>query len=124
MLYLRMYHLLIKVNSTITMARCLATCLDIVEDFVKRIVTLIKDINHDVLVIVVQLMTQVLIMDQKNKEENGIGTNENSLCQNSFLRLVPSLVKLLRNLISASGSVDRLFSSSDIKFIMFTRDRK
>ena len=58
-------------------------------------------------------------MDQKNKEENGIGTNEDSLCQHFFLRLVPSLVKLLRNLTSASRSVDRFVSSSDINFNMF-----
>ena len=69
-------------------------------------------------------MTQVLIMDQKNKKENGIGTNEDSLYQNSFLRLVPSLVKLLRNLTSTSGSIDRFFSSSDINFIIFAKDRK
>ena len=109
---------------SIAMASCLATCLYIVEDFVERVVTLIKDVNHGVLVTVVQLMTQVLIMDQKNKKENGIGTNEDSLCQNSFLRLVPSLVKFLRNLISTSGFIDKFFSSSDINFIMFARDRK
>ena len=109
MLYFRIYYLLIKVNSTIVMARCFATCPGTAEDFVKRAVTLIKDINHSILVTVVQLMTKVLIMDQKNKEENGIGTNEDSLCQNLFQRLVPSLVKLLRNLISTSGFVDRLF---------------
>ena len=44
---------LIKVNSTIAMARCLITSPDIVEDFVERVVTLIKDIDHGVLVIVV-----------------------------------------------------------------------
>ena len=109
---------------SIAMASCLATCPYIVEDFVERAITLIKDVNHGVLVTVVQLMTQVLIMDQKNKEENGTGTNEDSLCQIFFLRLVPSLVKLLRNLISASESVDRFFSSSDINFIIFARDRK
>ena len=50
MLYFRIHYLLIKVNSTIAMARCLATCPDIVEDFVERVVTFIKDINHGVLV--------------------------------------------------------------------------
>jgi len=93
----------LRKKACLAMARCLAKCPDMVEDFVERVVTLLKDRNHGVLVTVVQLMTQVLIMDQKNKEEEGIGANEDSPCQNSFLRLVPSLVKLLRNLISASG---------------------
>ena len=49
------------------MARCVAMFLDIVEDFLDRDATLIKDKKHGVLITVVQLITQVLIVDQNNK---------------------------------------------------------
>jgi len=80
-----------------------------VEDFVERVVTLLKDRSHGVLITVVQLMTQVLIMDQKNAEmeREGDGRDEDETpCQAAFSRLVPSLVKLLRNIIGGSYASD------------------
>jgi AP-1 complex subunit gamma-1 len=94
----------LRKKACLAMARCLTKCPEMVEDFVDRVVTLLKDRNHGVLITVVQLMTQVLIMDQKNMELEGYGDDEISPCQDAFLRLVPSLVKLLRNIISGGYS--------------------
>eukprot|EP00555_Chaetoceros_dichaeta_P012001 CAMPEP_0198256492 /NCGR_PEP_ID=MMETSP1447-20131203/6413_1 /TAXON_ID=420782 /ORGANISM="Chaetoceros dichaeta, Strain CCMP1751" /LENGTH=213 /DNA_ID=CAMNT_0043943165 /DNA_START=112 /DNA_END=750 /DNA_ORIENTATION=+ len=58
----------LRKKACLAMARCLTKCPDMVEDFVERVVTLLKDRSHGVLITVVQLMTQVLIMDQKNAE--------------------------------------------------------
>ena len=93
----------LRKKACLAMARCLTKCPEMVEDFVDRVVTLLKDRNHGVLITVVQLMTQVLIMDQKNMELEGCADDEISPCQDAFLRLVPSLVKLLRNIISGGG---------------------
>ena len=92
----------LRKKACLAMARCLTKCPEMVEDFVDRVVTLLKDRNHGVLITVVQLMTQVLIMDQKNMELEGYGDDEISPCQDAFLRLVPSLVKLLRNIINTN----------------------
>lgn len=94
----------LRKKACLAMARCLTKCPEMVEDFVDRVVTLLKDRNHGVLITVVQLMTQVLIMDQKNMELEGCDEDEISPCQDAFLRLVPSLVKLLRNIISGGYS--------------------
>jgi len=101
----------LRKKACLAMARCLTKCPDMVEDFVERVVTLLKDRSHGVLITVVQLMTQVLIMDQKNN--NVHADDEVSPCQAAFLRLVPSLVKLLRNIIGAGYSGDHDAGGAD-----------
>jgi AP-1 complex subunit gamma-1 len=76
-----------------------------VEDFVDRVVTLLKDRNHGVLITVVQLMTQVLMIDLRNAEEEGEDPFDTE-CRRAFLRLVPMLVKMLRNLLGSGFSPD------------------
>lgn len=93
----------LRKKANLAMARCLTKCPDMVEDFVERVVTLLKDKNHGVLITVVQLMTQVLMIDMKNAVEEGENPFETE-CRKAFLRLVPMLVKMLRNLLSSGYS--------------------
>mmetsp|Transcript_14919 Transcript_14919/g.36601 ORF Transcript_14919/g.36601 Transcript_14919/m.36601 type:complete len:964 (-) Transcript_14919:1151-4042(-) len=93
----------LRKKANLAMARCLTKCPDMVEDFVDRVVTLLKDKNHGVVITVVQLMTQVLMIDLKNAEEEGEDPFDTD-CRKAFLRLVPMLVKMLRNLLSSGYS--------------------
>jgi len=93
----------LRKKANLAMARCLTKCPDMVEDFVERVVTLLKDKNHGVLITVVQLMTQVLMIDLKNAEEEGEDPFDTD-CRRAFLRLVPMLVKMLRNLLGSGFS--------------------
>ena len=93
----------LRKKANLAMARCLTKCPDMVEDFVDRVVTLLKDRNHGVLITVVQLMTQVLMIDLKNAEEEGEDPFDTE-CRRAFLRLVPMLVKMLRNLLGSGFS--------------------
>lgn len=93
----------LRKKANLAMVRCLTKCPDMVEDFVDRVVTLLKDKNHGVLITVVQLMTQVLMIDMKNAEEEGENPFDSD-CRKAFLRLVPMLVKMLRNLLSSGYS--------------------
>lgn len=93
----------LRKKANLAMARCLTKCPDMVEDFVDRVVTLLKDKNHGVLITVVQLMTQVLMIDLKNAEEEGENPFDTD-CRKAFLRLVPMLVKMLRNLLGSGYS--------------------
>jgi len=93
----------LRKKAGLAMARCLTKCPDMVEDFVDRVVTLLKDKNHGVLITVVQLMTQVLMIDLKNAEEEGEDPFQTD-CRNAFLRLVPMLVRMLKNLQSPGHS--------------------
>jgi AP-1 complex subunit gamma-1 len=90
----------LRKKACLAMARCLTKCPEMVEDFVDRLVSMLKDKSHGVLVCVVQLMTQVLIIDYKNAEQEGLDPLETD-CRAAFLKLVPSLVKMLRNLIGS-----------------------
>jgi len=93
----------LRKKANLAMARCLTKCPDMVEDFVDRVVTLLKDKNHGVMITVVQLMTQVLMIDYQNAlegDENPFDTD----CRKAFLRLVPMLVKMLRSLLSSGHS--------------------
>jgi len=99
----------LRKKACLAMARCLTKCSDMVEDFVDRVVSLLNDRSHGVLITVVQLMTRVLVMDrQYYEEEEGVpeGADYDSPCRTAFLKLVPSLVKLLRNLLSMGYSPD------------------
>jgi AP-1 complex subunit gamma-1 len=93
----------LRKKAGLAMARCLTKCPDMVEDFVDRVVTLLKDKNHGVLITVVQLMTQVLMIDLRNAEEEGEDPFHTD-CRKAFLRLVPMLVKMLKNLQSPGHS--------------------
>jgi len=95
----------LRKKANLAMARCLTKCPDMVEDFVERVVTLLKDKNHGVLITVVQLMTQVLMIDLTNAEEEGEDPFDTD-CRKAFLRLVPMLVKMLRNLLGSGFSPD------------------
>ena len=98
----------LRKKACLAMARCLTKCSDMVEDFVDRVVSLLNDRSHGVLITVVQLMTRVLVMDREYNEDEQEGINEgddyDSVCRTAFLKLVPSLVKLLRNLLSMGYS--------------------
>eukprot|EP00559_Dactyliosolen_fragilissimus_P007250 CAMPEP_0184865280 /NCGR_PEP_ID=MMETSP0580-20130426/17515_1 /TAXON_ID=1118495 /ORGANISM="Dactyliosolen fragilissimus" /LENGTH=965 /DNA_ID=CAMNT_0027364403 /DNA_START=20 /DNA_END=2917 /DNA_ORIENTATION=- len=102
----------LRKKACLAMARCLSKCPDMVEDFVDRVVTLLKDRSHGVLITVVQLMIQVLVLDEKYRHEADSDDEEESPCKAAFVRLVPSLVKLLRNL-SSPGHSDLDGGSSD-----------
>jgi AP-1 complex subunit gamma-1 len=93
----------LRKKANLAMARCLTKCPDMVEDFVDRVVTLLKDKNHGVLITVVQLMTQVLMIDLQNAIEEGENPFDTD-CRKAFLRLVPMLVKMLRNLLGSGFS--------------------
>ena len=95
----------LRKKACLAMARCLTKCPDMVEDFVERVLTLLKDKSHGVLITVVQLMTQVVIIDAKAAEDDGNDPMETE-CRKAFLRLVPTLVKMLRNLLSTGYSPD------------------
>ena len=95
----------LRKKASLAMARCLAKCPDMVEDFVDRIVSLLKDKSHGVLVTVVQLMTQVLMIDFKNAEEEGEDPYDTP-CRNSFLKVVPTLVRMLRNMLGSGYSAE------------------
>ncbi len=112
----------LRKKACLAMARCLTKCPDMVEDFVDRVVTLLKDRSHGVLITVIQLMTQVLIVEQKNNEgldgEYGGGDEEDSdygtPCQDAFVKLVPSLVKLLRNVTGGGYAASDAGGASDL----------
>lgn len=93
----------LRKKANLAMARCLTKCPDMVEDFVDRVVTLLKDKNHGVMIAVVQLMTQVLMIDYQYALEEGEDPFQTD-CRKAFLRLVPMLVKMLRNLLSSGYS--------------------
>jgi len=95
----------LRKKACLAMARCLSKCPDMVEDFIDRVVTLLKDKSHGVLITVVQLMTQILMIDFRNAQEEGEDPFETE-CRSAFLRLVPTLVKMLRNLLSTGYSPD------------------
>jgi AP-1 complex subunit gamma-1 len=103
----------LRKKACLAMARCLRKCPDMVEDFVERVVGLLNDRVHGVLITVVQLMTQVLVIDRESILEEGGGQYDGeedayyeSPTRTAFLKLVPSLVKLLRNLLSMGYSPD------------------
>lgn len=94
----------LRKKACLAMSRCLSKCPEMIEDFVERVVTLLKDKSHGVLITVVQLMTQILLIDAETFEEEGYDSIHETPCRIAFLRLVPVLVKLLRNLLSMGYS--------------------
>jgi AP-1 complex subunit gamma-1 len=103
--HLKSNHLYLRKKACLAIARCLSKCPDMVEDFVDSIVTLLKDGSIGVLVTVVQLMTQVLTVNNVSREEAYLENEmEGTFCHEAFVRLVPSLVKILKNLTSGGYS--------------------
>mmetsp|Transcript_10726 Transcript_10726/g.10252 ORF Transcript_10726/g.10252 Transcript_10726/m.10252 type:complete len:973 (-) Transcript_10726:198-3116(-) len=95
----------LRKKACLAMARCLTKCPEMAEDYAEKVVSLLKDRSHGVLITVVQLMTQVLIVEEKFREEEG-DNDEESPVKAAFLRVVPWLVKLLRNLLTTGYSPD------------------
>jgi AP-1 complex subunit gamma-1 len=95
----------LRKKACLAMARCLAKCPDMVEDFTERVASLLKDKSHGVLITVVQLMTQVLMIDYRNAEQEGDDPFQTD-CRTAFLELVPTLVKMLRNLLGSGYAPD------------------
>ena len=108
----------LRKKACLAMARCLTKCPDMVEDFVDRVVSLLKDRSHGVLITVVQLMTQVLIVEKRNNdmfdEENSEDEDYGTPCQDAFVKLVPSLVKLLRNVTGGGYAASDAGGASDL----------
>ena len=96
----------LRKKACLAMARCLTKCPDMVEDFADRVVSLLNDKSHGVLITVVQLMTRVLVIDRNEYENGEEGGDYESPVRSAFLKLVPTLVKLLRNLLSMGYSPD------------------
>jgi AP-1 complex subunit gamma-1 len=65
---------------------------DLTEDFVERVTGLLKDRSHGVLLAGVELMVEVLRLEPVHSQ--------------AFVRLVPSLVRLLRNLLTMGYAPD------------------
>lgn len=94
----------LRKKACLAMSRCLTKCPEMIEDFVDRVALLLKDKSHGVLITVVQLMTQILLIDNQTAGEEGYEDLSETPCRVAFLRLVPVLVKLLRNLLSQGYS--------------------
>ena len=91
----------LRKKACLAMSRCLVKVPEMVEDFTEKFVTLLKDRSHGVLITVVQLMTQVMLLenDQEEYDEANHGP-----ARTAFAKLVPTLVKLQRNLLSSGYS--------------------
>jgi len=91
----------LRKKACLAMTRCLVKCPDMADDFVERLSTLLKDRSHGVLITVVQLMTQVIMNDEELNpyDPNTMDEEDMSICRAALLKLVPTLVKLLRNLL-------------------------
>lgn len=105
----------LRKKACLAMARCLTKCPEMVEDFVDRVVTLLKDRSHGVLVSVIQLMTQVLLVEQKSiLMEPSYADEYGTPCQDAFVKLVPSLLKLMRNVIGGGYAANDAGGATDI----------
>ena len=77
----------LRKKGALTMIRIFTKVPDLVEDFMDRIVVLVKDRSHGVVLSGLELLLATLQLDARHKPY--------------FLKLVPSLVRLLRNMLSA-----------------------
>ena len=79
---------------------------DLAEDFVDKIVALLKDRSHGVLISAVQLMIEVLRLDENLEGDGGVCLSKEAAeaLKAKFSRVVPSLVKMLRNLLNLGYS--------------------
>ncbi|KAL7576215.1 hypothetical protein ACA910_013698 [Epithemia clementina (nom. ined.)] len=117
----------LRKKACLAMARCLTKCPDMVEDFVDRVTSLLQDKSHGVLVTVVQLMTQVLLIDFQNAHEQAQEDDEHgggerpdpydTECRRAFLKLVPTLTKMLRNLLGTSSGGSGFMMENEVSGI-------
>lgn len=112
----------LRKKACLAMSRCLTKCPDMVEDFVDRVPSLLKDKSHGVMITVLQLMTRMLLTattNTSNPTTSTINAEEDAnidayddessprhLVMTKFRHLVPTLVKLLRSLLSMGYSPD------------------
>jgi AP-1 complex subunit gamma-1 len=105
----------LRKKACLAMSRCLTKVPDMVEDFVDRVPMLLKDKSHGVMITVLQLMTRMLLVGEKADEEDMYcdededednETNPRVIVRTAFSKLVPTLVKLLRKLLSMGYSPD------------------
>jgi AP-1 complex subunit gamma-1 len=92
-----------------------------VGDCVNRVVSLLNNCTHGMLITVMQLMTRILIMDREhnNAEAAALGAAAiggegaaDSPCWTAFLHLELLLVRLLRNLLSMGYSLNHIWGGS------------
>jgi hypothetical protein len=63
----------LRKKACLAMARCLTKCPEMIDDFVDRVVGLLNDRTHRVLITGLQLMTCVLVTDMEYHGEGGGG---------------------------------------------------
>ena len=80
----------LRKKACLTMVRVFKRVPELIEDFVDKVIGLLKDRSHGVLITGVQLMTEIVELQPEHAPE--------------FVRLVPSLVRLLRNLLNLGYS--------------------
>ena len=80
----------LKKKAALVLVRIFKRVPDMVEEFSEKVVPLLKERTHGVLITSVQLMIEMVQQDKSQAE--------------GFARLVPSLVRLLKNLLSMGYS--------------------
>lgn len=82
----------LRKKAALAMIRVLRKVPDLIEDFIERITSLLKDRSHGVLLTGIELMTEVMRMDTVHTP--------------AFSRMVPSVLRLLRNLLTMGYAPD------------------
>jgi AP-1 complex subunit gamma-1 len=90
--HLRSSNSYLRKKAALTTVRIFKRVPELVEEFSERITSLLKDRSHGVLITGVQLMIEVIRLDEAHAA--------------TFVRLVPSLVRLLRNLLTMGYAPD------------------
>ena len=80
----------LRKKGALTLIRVFSKVPELVEDFIDRVTFLVKDRNHAVVLSGLELLLAVVRLDDAHREP--------------LLRLVPNLVRLLRNMLSAGYS--------------------
>lgn len=91
----------LRKKACLAMARCLAKCPDMVDDFCERIAGLLQESGTGVVLPVVQLMTHVLVIDTHTAQMEGEDVDSTE-CRTVFTERVPQLVKILRSYNSSN----------------------
>ncbi|KAJ1449948.1 adaptin N terminal region-domain-containing protein [Pelagophyceae sp. CCMP2097] len=90
-------------KAALTMIRVFRRVPEVIEDYLVQVVGLLKDRAHGVLIAGVQLMTEALLLSETlgSGDQRGVA---HAACKADFQRVVPSLVKMLRNLLNLGYS--------------------
>eukprot|EP00632_Arachnochrysis_sp_CCMP2950_P006062 CAMPEP_0185710624 /NCGR_PEP_ID=MMETSP1164-20130828/31140_1 /TAXON_ID=1104430 /ORGANISM="Chrysoreinhardia sp, Strain CCMP2950" /LENGTH=518 /DNA_ID=CAMNT_0028378143 /DNA_START=172 /DNA_END=1725 /DNA_ORIENTATION=- len=99
----------VRKKAALAMIRILKRVPELAEDYVDRVVGLLKDRSHGVLIAAVQLMIDVVQLEEDAGATNGAATDDDgasagAMIKQRFGRVVPSLVKMLRNLLNLGYS--------------------